>query len=52
VKVGDSVKYFNDKTCVGIIVAIGSNMFKVKWNKDGAEEWMPEYALELINESR
>jgi hypothetical protein len=52
VKVGDSVKYSNDKTCVGVIVAIGSNMFKVKWNKEGAEEWMPEYALELISESR
>ena len=51
-KVGDKVNYFNDKTYTGVITAVGSSMFKVKWNKEGVEEWMPEYALELISESR
>ncbi len=51
-KIGDLVKYVNDKTYVGMIVAIGSNMLKVKWNKVGVEEWMPEYALEITYESR
>lgn len=51
-KVGDKVNYFNDKTYAGIIIAIGSNMIRVKWNKEGVEEWMPQYALELIIENR
>ena len=47
-KVGDQVNYLNDKTYVGFIIAIGSNMIRVKWNKEGVEEWMPAYALELV----
>jgi len=51
-KVGDQVSYLNDKTYTGVIIAVGSNMLRVKWNKEGVEEWMPEYALEIISEGR
>ena len=50
-KVGDLVKYKSDESYVGVIIEVGSNMFKVDWGHDEAE-WIPEYALEVINESR
>lgn len=50
-KVGDLVKYTSDENFIGVIVEIGSNMFKVDWGDDETE-WIPEYALEVINESR
>ena len=52
-KVGDFVKYRNDKNCQGVIIEIGSNLYRVKWNNHDVEEWMPGYALEvIINECR
>ena len=48
-RVGNKVEYLHDRTYIGVIIAIGSNLFKVKWNKGGIEEWMPEYALEIIS---
>jgi len=51
-KTGDVVRYLNDKACTGVITEVGSNLYLVKWDHNGVEEWMPEYALELINESR
>ena len=50
-KVGSLVRYLSDTKCVGVIVEVGSNMFKVRWRNTEVEEWMPEYALEAINES-
>ncbi len=49
-KVGDLVRYKFDEEYVGVIVKIGSNMLKVDWG-DNKIEWLPEYALEVINES-
>ena len=51
-RVGDKVRYVNDESCIGIIVEVGSNLYRVKWNNSSPEEWMPEYALKVINESR
>ena len=51
-KVGDVVRYSNDAKCKGVIVVVGSNMLKVRWDNTGVEEWMPEYALEVIDERR
>ena len=51
-KVGDSVKYKNDETCIGIVLEVGATMYKVKWIYNDVVEWMPEYALEVVNESR
>jgi len=51
-RVGDKVRYTNDENCIGIIVEVGSNLFRVKWETWYLEEWMPEYALRVINESR
>ena len=50
-KVGDLVKYNSDESYVGVILEVGSNMLKVDWG-DKQIEWVPEYALEIINESR
>ncbi len=49
-KVGDLVRYKFDENFVGIIVEIGSNMFRVDWGGNKVE-WLPEYALEVVNES-
>ena len=49
-KVGDLVKYVSDETCLGSIVEIGATMYRVCWRPAGITEWMPPYALELINE--
>ena len=50
-KVGDLVKYKHDESYVGVIIEIGSNMFRIDWGKNKIE-WLPEYALEVINESQ
>ena len=47
-KIGDLVRYASDKNCIGVVVAIGSNMLKIKWENSENEEWMPAYALEVI----
>lgn len=46
-KKGDKVKYAFGGEFVGVIVEIGSNMLKVAWHGH-TTEWMPRYALELI----
>ena len=51
-KKGSLVRYIHDNKCVGLIIAIGSNMIKIRWRNTGVEEWMPEYALEVFDESR
>ncbi len=52
----DYVRWKGDKRCVGRITEVGSNLYLVKWltknlypTKDCEEEWMPEYALEVIS---
>ena len=51
-QVGDLVRYTGDTSCIGSIIAIGATMYKVHWSYHGVVEWMPPYALELVNGSR
>ena len=47
--VGSLVRYINYADCTGIIIEIGETMAKVRWNDEDIVEWMPFYALELID---
>ena len=46
---GSLVRYSNAPECVGIILAVGETMVKVRWNDEDIVEWMPRYALEIID---
>ena len=48
-KQGSLVRYKNVRNCTGIILEIGETMAKVRWNDEDIVEWMPFYALELID---
>ena len=48
-KVGDLVRYKHSRQCSGIVLEIGETMAKVRWNDEDIVEWMPYYALELID---
>tara|TARA_R100001509_G_scaffold115643_1_gene70631 strand:- start:407 stop:568 length:162 start_codon:yes stop_codon:yes gene_type:complete len=48
IEIGTQVSYSNDSNYIGVIVSIGSTMFKVRWLESNVEEWMPEYALRVI----
>jgi len=48
-KQGNLVRYKNARECTGIIIEIGETMAKVRWNDEDIIEWMPFYALELID---
>lgn len=48
-KAGDLVKYRHSKDCTGIILEIGETMAKIRWNDENIVEWMPFYALELLD---
>ena len=47
--VGALIRYKSLRECTGIILEIGETMAKVRWNCENIVEWMPFYALELID---
>ena len=48
-KQGSLIRYKHSPRCTGIILEIGETMAKVRWNDEDIVEWMPFYALELID---
>lgn len=47
--VGALVYYKSFEECTGIILEIGETMAKVRWSDENIVEWMPFYALELLD---
>ena len=48
-EIGDLVRYIHTAECIGIILQIGETMAKVRWNDENIVEWMPLYALEIVD---
>lgn len=48
-EVGKLVVYRNIPECVGIVLEVGETMAKVRWNDEEIVEWIPFYAVEVIN---
>lgn len=48
-EIGDLVRYIHAGECIGIILQIGETMAKVRWNDENIVEWMPLYALEIVD---
>ena len=48
-EIGDLVRYIHTAECIGNILQIGETMAKVRWNDENIVEWMPLYALEIVD---
>jgi len=46
---GQLVRYRSAPECVGIVLEIGETMAKVRWSDEEITEWMPFYALEMLD---
>jgi len=47
--IGKLVRYKSLPDCVGFILEVGSTMIKVKWSEGDVVEWIPFYAVEIID---
>ena len=48
-EIGNLVRYKSLPECVGFVLEIGPTMLKVKWNEGDIVEWIPFYAVEIID---
>lgn len=48
-EVGNLIRYKFNELCVGAVLEVGETMAKIRWHDENIVEWMPYYALELLD---